>query len=431
MERINGVNGRKKIGLLGPFGLGNYGDAAIQQAMIQHIRAGVPDAEIHGFSLNPSDTEQRYGIPSYPIGRWASTGWNNEHKGLSYRLQQVARKLHAQPNRLARLLGRMLFTIPLELLSIWKAYQILGGYRSLILSGGGQLDDYWGGPWHHPYTLFLWGVLSKLRKVEFLIVSVGAGPLYSAISRAFTRGTLSLADYRSFRDEDAKKYVEGIGFKSRDAVYPDLAFSLHTSCRGQSALREKGEPLVVGVSPMCYFKPGIWAKNDLAVYQGYLAKLAEFTGWLLERGCVVRLYLGNDGDHLAIEDLCRLIEQNGTVARPGQLIDEPIHTVDELMGQLASMDLVVSSRFHGVLLPLLLNKPALALSYHPKIDVLMQDTQQAQFCFSIDDFNVETLKERFLLLTENMDAASEEISRRVKRYQEALDEQYRIIFARL
>ena len=37
----------KKIGLLGPYGYGNLGDAAIQQAMIEHIHRYHPDAKVY------------------------------------------------------------------------------------------------------------------------------------------------------------------------------------------------------------------------------------------------------------------------------------------------------------------------------------------------------------------------------------------------
>jgi hypothetical protein len=56
-----------KIGLLDHMGYGNLGDAATQDVVIANIRKRIPNAELVGFSLIPSDTLQRHGIPSYPI----------------------------------------------------------------------------------------------------------------------------------------------------------------------------------------------------------------------------------------------------------------------------------------------------------------------------------------------------------------------------
>src|SRR5437764_12669732 len=57
------------IGLMGPFGYGNLGDAASVEAMILNIRARLPNARIYGFSLNPADIERRHGIPGFPVSR--------------------------------------------------------------------------------------------------------------------------------------------------------------------------------------------------------------------------------------------------------------------------------------------------------------------------------------------------------------------------
>jgi polysaccharide pyruvyl transferase WcaK-like protein len=101
------------------------------------------------------------------------------------------------------------------------------------------------------------------------------------------------------------------------------------------------------------------------------------------------------------------------------------------MKQLVQTDLVVASRFHGVLLSLRIHKPVLALSYHKKIDELMKDTGQEQYCLSIADFEVEALKERFQTLEANCATASEQIARRVSIYQAQLKEQYERIFANI
>src|SRR5215510_11466106 len=56
-----------KIGLLDHLGGGNLGDDATLDAVMQNIKSRWPQAEIFGFSMNPSDTESRHGIRSYPI----------------------------------------------------------------------------------------------------------------------------------------------------------------------------------------------------------------------------------------------------------------------------------------------------------------------------------------------------------------------------
>jgi polysaccharide pyruvyl transferase WcaK-like protein len=97
----------------------------------------------------------------------------------------------------------------------------------LIISGGGQLDDDFGGAWYEPYIIFFWGGLAKLLNVKFAIVSVGVGNINENLSRFFIRIGLSPACYRSYRDETSKKYLENVlGFRNSDPIYPDLAHSL-------------------------------------------------------------------------------------------------------------------------------------------------------------------------------------------------------------
>ena len=113
-------------------------------------------------------------------------------------------------------------------MALIRAYKYLKDFDILIVSGGGQLDDHcFGGRWGYPFTILLWGILAKLCDVQYFIVSVGAGPLDFWKSRLFIKYALPLAQYRSYRDEDAKRYIkEVVGFHENDPVYPDLANSL-------------------------------------------------------------------------------------------------------------------------------------------------------------------------------------------------------------
>src|SRR5579862_95407 len=72
----------KRIGLLDHMGMGNMGNAAIQEAFIACIKIRLPNADLVAFSLNPLDTKKRHNIVSYPI-RWSYPGWNNSEVRLS------------------------------------------------------------------------------------------------------------------------------------------------------------------------------------------------------------------------------------------------------------------------------------------------------------------------------------------------------------
>ena len=57
----------KTIALLAPYSGSNLGDGAIQKSIIENIRKLDRDVNLYGITLYPADTEQRRGIPCYPI----------------------------------------------------------------------------------------------------------------------------------------------------------------------------------------------------------------------------------------------------------------------------------------------------------------------------------------------------------------------------
>lgn len=420
-----------KIGLMGPFGGGNLGDAAIQQAMIENIHKRLPAAQIFGFSMIPQDTEARHGIPSFSIGRVPDRSWRTNAKELSFS-ERLAYRLKSSSSPTLQRINRWVARVPLECGLIKKAFQNLDDFNLLIISGGGQLDDYFGGPWSHPYTILKFVIAAKARGAKVFIVSVGAGPIDASLSKFFIRRSLAIADYRSFRDDASRQLIKRIGFFRNDLVYPDLAHSLPVdpylvhSPRGLPSSKFSGQ--VVGIGPMAYYDPRVWPRKDSKVYVGYLNKLAEFTGWLVKRGYRIVLFPGEAAhDKDVIADFLELgctygLQMGDTVCAP------LIETVDELMYTLAGVDLVVASRYHGVLLPMLLDKPVLAMSYHPKIDELMKDTSQADYCLPIDHFTLAELQECFTRLEANQDIVRAQIYNCIEEYRQALEEQYDRIF---
>lgn len=409
---------------MGPWG-GNLGDAAIQQAMIYHIGKYYPHAKLFGFSLDPDDTQRRHGIPAFPIQRPTFSDLQNSQNHF---ISWLSALMKNHPNQNIRRLERWVIRGLMESKLLKNAYKNTKNIDLFIISGGGQLDDYWGGPFSHPYALYKFVTFARLNKAKVIFISVGAGPIDHRVSKFFIKRALAQASYRSYRDIPSSQLIDSIGFHRNDPIYPDLAFSLPVS-QYKDSNSSIGGRLKVGIGPMCWFDPRIWPEKSTTVYLQYLEKLAQFTIWLLNRQYMVSFIPGEVGnDNAAIDDLLSILVKKGYPFPCEQIIQRSIKTVDELMSELVTVDVFVGTRLHTLLLAALVNKPMLAISYHQKIDSLMMDTGEAQYCIQIDTFDVQTAIERFEDLLRNRLQIQNRLKESVDHYQLKLAEQYEYIF---
>src|SRR6266849_2990816 len=56
-----------RVALLTPYTGGNFGDAAIQDAMIANLRLRLPDAQFSGISLNSDNYLRQHGTKAFPL----------------------------------------------------------------------------------------------------------------------------------------------------------------------------------------------------------------------------------------------------------------------------------------------------------------------------------------------------------------------------
>jgi polysaccharide pyruvyl transferase WcaK-like protein len=268
-----------------------------------------------------------------------------------------------------------------------------------------------------------------MRRSKLLFVSVGGGPLDRPLSRWIVKSAISLADYRSYRDRSSQHYLQSIGFNtSNDFVYPDLVFSSPRSEIPTSPHRDGNRP-VIGLGLMDYYGQDCNPEQGEQIYQNYIQTLTHFAAWLLDNGYSVRLLIGDLAyDTRARDDAFRMLQENGVVSDPSTVISEPVASAEELWTQLAQTDMVVATRFHNVLLALMLNKPVLALSYHEKVRSLMAGMGLAEYCEDIAGLEVPRLRQRFSALMANAEVFKSSVKKKAEEYRGALDEQYKHIF---
>ena len=396
----------KKIGLWGLYGWGSLGDAANQHAMISNIRKRIPNVEIVGICPNPEDAEERFGIPAFPISRLPGKPW------------------FFQNNRLAHAFQKYAVRIPMEIWLWFQAWRRLKGFDLLIVSGGGQLDDYDGGAFRQPYNLLKWAMVAQWRGTKLKFASMGAGPIDSKLGRRFINHALATAGFRSYRDENSRKYMASVGFDRPDPIYPDLAWSLDLQAFTNPAER-KTSRTTVALNPMAWFDPRGWPKQDQAIYDSYISRLTDFAAWLLHEGYAIRFITGDVwADRRSIADVRQLLAERGVRYEEDQLFEAAIYSVPELLTEISLSDIVVATRFHNILFGLYMCKPVLCISYHDKDDSLMKEVGQGDFCVWIDDFSVDQVKAMLQKLDRNQAAISQVLAAKVGIYQRAMAEQF-------
>jgi polysaccharide pyruvyl transferase WcaK-like protein len=163
-----------------------------------------------------------------------------------------------------------------------------------------------------------------------------------------------------------------------------------------SATREEA-PVVVGLNVMAHQDPRYWRRGDRRRYEAYLAKMASFAGWLLERGYVVRVFSSQtQSDLMVTADLTTALAERGFEGHPRlDIAAERVETVNDLIEMVAGCDYMVAARYHTILLSLLTGVPVLALAYHPKTVELLARVDRADRCADIDEIEVHELTARF------------------------------------
>jgi polysaccharide pyruvyl transferase WcaK-like protein len=435
-------NNIRKIGVLGHVGNGNLGDEATFSAVIQKLQRRYSGVKICGFSLNPADTRGRHKIPAFPLRRLnndvkqpRTVEQQNVSRSAEHTLfkQKTINKLKSIPlvYPFLKAVKQSVMTFSLfyqEGSFLLRSLERLRGFDLLVVAGAGQLADDFGGPWSYPYTLLKWSILAKIAKVKLIFLSLGVGPLNSALGRIFVKWALALAVYRSYRDHNSQRQIQEIGVAGENPIFPDLAYSLEirpslrkaAACRSQFIVGINVMPLYAG-----YLKQKLKQKD---IYEKYVEALASFASWLLQAGYSVFFFPTQlRVDHFAILDVKAVI--NAKEIYSALLLNEPpIFSFDDLVRQIAKADIIVATRFHAILFSYLLNKPVLGISYNEKTDDLMAAVQQSDYKISITRCSVNLLVQKFNLLQSHCEGETKRLEMKVSEQRQALEEQYKHVF---
>jgi polysaccharide pyruvyl transferase WcaK-like protein len=377
------------IGLLGQYSSRNLGDAAIVSEIMRNLRARVPGARFVAICARPDDAVRAFGVPAFPIsGHGAAL--------LADGSPWADVDPPAGPAAATR-----------------RAFSLAGRLDLLVMAGGGQVDDYWGGAGEQPRHLATWSLLSTLRRVPAAFLCVGVDQLASPLSRRLVLFALRRAALLSFRDDGSRRLVAQLGLNRRCEVFPDPAFGTARAVVDRGTARKR-----ILVSPICRRS---WPGASAPQHERYLDELAACVRALIGAGFEVRfacsqISMDPESVERIVARLHDLSAEDWTVAQ--------VETFEDFIREAGEASLVVTSRLHGVILALAAGTPVIALSVARKVDAAMAEAQLTDYCLQAAEFDGRMLFERCRRALDEGPRLAAEVRRRVSHIESRLPAAY-------
>lgn len=406
-----------RIGLISPYMGTNLGDTAIiESARIQLVRL-FPHAEVLLIVLDCENVSNLHGLEAFPLAAVPIRDYftpthasmmNDSRQipnitkevSLYLRMRQVLKKISGHiPLALpiAKRIRNGLCAIPLEAHHLFQARRIVCNLDGLIIVGGGQFDDEYGGPWGHPYSMFKWSTLANSVHVPVFFVGVGVDDLHHPLSSWFLCNILAHARRVSLRDGGSLGILHGLNIQRELISCPDLAFGM-SDIDGDVPFRPSpvSSHLTIGISPICFGLKDNWPTTHSNAFEHYWHEISLFAMSLLKATHSIRIFVTDGGD----VELARVL-YNQIVGAGLSGVDVQLFPLMKLRDHIAFMktcDVVVASRLHGVLLGHVSGVPVLAISYRRKVGAHMEDMGQERFCLDFEKFTSSEARESLFSL---------------------------------
>lgn len=340
-----------KFVISGFYGLGNTGDEAILEAIIDNLRASYDNPDITVFSLNPQQTSQTYGVKS--IYR----AWKREN---------VAK---------------------------WKA---LKEADLLISGGGGLLQD------SYP-TKFLFGplpyyllivLLAKICGTKVMFFSQGIGPVTSRWGKILMR-LANLANLITVRDAYSKEYLVNLGVtKPKTIVTADIVFAFHAKpddrCMQDLNLQGRSDLIAVSVRP--------WFGRQIQFQQ-----MAQVLDTLIEERAVTPVFVPMEGHH--DWDAAEIVRSYMKHADRTIMLGTQ-YSPNQYLNFIGSCQFTIGMRLHALIFSTLKGVPHIGFSYDKKVKSLLERSGMWTYSAELEDVDVATIQKNAMYLLDHRDEIS-------------------------
>jgi len=341
----------KKFVISGFYGLGNTGDEAILEAIIDNLREEFENPDITVFSLSPQKTAKEHNVKS------VYRAWRRENKEKVKALKEA---------------------------------------DLLISGGGGLLQDAYPtkflfGPL--PYYLLI-VLLAKICNTKVMFFSQGIGPVTSGWGK-FLMKLANFADFITVRDQYSKELLHKLGVTQPETVVTSdivFAFKAKNDDACIKSLPLKGDEKMVAVSVRPWF-------DRIEQFQQMAQVLDRL---ILEEG-VTPVFVPMEGHH----DVDASQKVMSYMNHPDKTIMlGKDFTPNQYLNFIGECDMTIGMRLHALIFSTLKGIPHIGFSYDKKVESLLKRSGMWKYSADLDNIDVNQVTENAKAILHNREAES-------------------------
>lgn len=347
----------------------NLGDVAIQLAVMRALKSRRPEIEFVGLSQDPLDTVKLFGIPAMAASGRTDVLMPSHNASLA-------------PVATAETCNSRIAAWHARLRSALRIRRAMGGLDMLLVSGSGQIDDFWGGAWAQPYNMMAWSLVARWQRKPVAVFGVGVDELATRLGARFCLSAVNSAAICVVRDPGSRAVLEDLGCRRPVDVLPDPAFHLDRLPKGNANV-----PAFAVISPI---SRRAWPGAEDEDYDRYLSVLALVADTLLSRGSGVHFVCSQTRmDPPVVERVQARMKEDASRA-PLVRVD----SVDGYLDAVAGARVVIGSRLHALILAMVAGTPVVAISAVRKVHQQFADMAMSELAFDLRAIDVAQLINR-------------------------------------
>lgn len=274
--------------------------------------------------------------------------------------------------------------------TIGKSWRALKECDAAVIGGGGLFQD------NYPLATFIWGIqylCCRLQGKPVFTYATGVGPLRKYIPKKLTRWVYRGAKGITVRDNASKRLLIELGIpEEKVQLTADPALSLKLESSNDEIAKKR---ILLSVRPT--------KEHNTKIIDTFQKIIPE-----LQKRAEVAIIIMQEG---TIEDDCSIVNEI-TKDYPNIPIIIPKNK-EELKKELEDASLVISMRYHCLVLALMNNVPVIGINYGMKIRYLLEDICLENYCLDVNNLSFETLKEKFDSIQSQTEQVQSRISEKI------------------